>query len=294
MPKKTSALSTLFIEAAISIGLLGCVPVAVKYISANTYTIGIVRLGVATFCSYWIFQKKSGIGSIPARGWLILLGLGVLFGLHWMTFFLGIKISSASIASIGLSTYGIHLTILGWIFHKTRVTLTDILAIILAIIGSILVIPKFTLENNTTLGLCLSILSGFFYASLPIIHQKNPQLSSSERAFGQFVFAFIFFLAFFPMTDWHLYFSDWMGLLFLAVACTFIAHTLWVRVTSGLSTVTTSVISYMVVPVSLLLSNVLLGEPLGLSKLSGATIIILANLVALKDQWNRKAFMAES
>jgi drug/metabolite transporter (DMT)-like permease len=54
------------------------------------------------------------------------------------------------------------------------------------------------------------------------------------------------------------------------------------------------VISYLVVPISLLLSYVLLGEPMGVSKLSGAAIIILANLVGLRSQWKRDVFTAES
>ena len=177
-------------DAAISISLLGCVPVAVKFVSANTYTIGIARLTVAALGSYVMLRKKRRMLSISFKNWLILLSLGLLFGLHWLTFFLSIKIASAAIASIGLSTYGVHLI--------NAVTLTDALAVILAIIGSIIVIPDFTLENNTTQGICLSVISGLFYASLPIIHQKNPQLSSSIRAFGQFLFALIFFPIFFP------------------------------------------------------------------------------------------------
>lgn len=125
------------------------------------------------------------------------------------------------------------------------------------------------------------------------IHQRNPQVSISVRALGQFLFAFIFFLAFTPLTDWRLSFNDWGGLIFLAVACTFIAHTLWVRVTTVLSTVTISVISYMVVPIALLLSYILLNEPMGTAKLTGAAIIIFANLVGISSQWKRNAFRAK-
>lgn len=292
--KASNYSSRIAIEAAISICLLGCVPVAVKFVSANTYTIGIARLSFAVMCSYLMLRSRRGACSIPLKQWCVLLSLGMLFGLHWLTLFLSIKTASASIASIGLSTYGVHLIILGWLFRKNAVTLIDIVAVVLATIGSIVVIPEFTLENNTTQGVCLSVISGFFYAVLPIIHQKNPQISSSVRAFGQFLFAFIFFIAFFPLTDWDLHFKDWMGLLFLAVGCTFIAHTLWVRVTTVLSTITTSVISYLVVPVSLVLSYLLLHEPMGFSKLSGAAIIITANLVGLSSQWKRDAFMAKS
>jgi len=239
-----------------------------------------------------LFKNKSRLRLILAKDWRVLVSLGAFFALHWLTFFTSIKISSASIAAIGLYTYGIHLIFLGWFFRKATVKATDILAIVMAVFGSVLVVPEFTLQNSTTLGLCMSILSGFFYACLPIIHQKNPQVPISVRALGQFLFAFIFFLVFYPLTDWHLSFNDWGGLIFLAVACTFVAHTLWVRVTTVLSTVTISVISYMVVPIALLLSYILLNEPMGIAKLTGAAIIVFANLVGISSQWKRKAFKA--
>jgi drug/metabolite transporter (DMT)-like permease len=54
------------------------------------------------------------------------------------------------------------------------------------------------------------------------------------------------------------------------------------------------VISYLVVPVSMLLSYGLLHEPIGFSKLSGATIIIVANLVGLSSQWKKNALLAKT
>src|SRR3712207_8980555 len=52
-----------------------------------------------------------------------------LFFAHWLTLFFAIKASSASIAAIGQSTYGVHLLLLGALFVDHRPRLSDIVAV---------------------------------------------------------------------------------------------------------------------------------------------------------------------
>lgn len=190
----------VFAEAAVAIVLLGCVPAVVKSISANAFTVGIFRLAVATACTAVVLWSDLRFSSVPFKHWVFLVGLGLLFGLHWLIFFYSIKISSASTALIGLSTYGVHLIILGWLVGNTPATLFDGLAVGAAIVGGVLLVPEFSLGNHTSQGLLLAVVSGFLYACLPILHQRYPHLSSSMRAFGQFVFALTFFLIFLPFS----------------------------------------------------------------------------------------------
>jgi drug/metabolite transporter (DMT)-like permease len=289
--KKTIATQKFF-EAGISLFLFGCVPVTIKYISANAFTIGVFRLGTASLCLLLFLRIKGAFFRIRMRDLSVLAILGLLFGSHWMTHFLSIKISSASVASIGLSTYGVHLIMLGWFFRKNRIHITDLIAVFLAALGSILIIPEFTLSNDTSLGAALGIISGLFYAILPVIHQKYAGITHSMRAFGQFFFGFLFFLLFFPMTEWNLPRQDWLWLIFLGLVCTFIAHTLWVRVTTVLSTITTSVVFYLFVPITMILSYFILDEPMTVGKITGAILVVAGNMVGLYKQWKREALIA--
>ena len=290
--EKKALVTQNFLEAAISLFLFGCVPVTIKYISANAFTIGVFRLGTASLCLLIFLRMRGEIFRIGLRDLLVLAALGSLFGAHWMAHFLSIKIFSASIASIGLSTYGVHLIMLGWFFRKNKVHFTDLIAVLLAAVGSILIIPEFSLSNHTSLGAGLGILSGLFYATLPVIHQKYAGITHSMRAFGQFFFGFLFFLLFFPMTEWSLPPQDWLWLLFLGLVCTFIAHTLWVRVTTVLPTITTSVIFYFFVPIAMILSYLIVHEPMSLGKIMGAALVIAGNIVGLYKQWKREALIA--
>ena len=271
----------LVIEAAVALFFFGCIAVVVKFVSANAVTIGIARLAITVVILLPFLLATGRLRGLSLADIRPLAIMGLFFALHWLTFFFGIKIGSASIATVGLSTYGVHLVVLGWFFHRSRITRIDLLVLALAVGGNILVVPEFSLHNQEVIGLGLGVLSGFFYAFLPILQQRHAHLPALTRALGQFVFGLAVFLILWPLSDWHLNLRDWLGLLFLGILCTLVSHTLWVRVTTTISTKTTSVIYYMYVPVSLILSVVVLGEHVDAAMIVGAGLIILANVVGV-------------
>lgn len=280
------------IEALIAILFFGCIPVVVKSISANPYTIGVVRLGIATVVLGSVMALRGKIRRIPARDVLGLGIIGAIFFGHWLTLFIAVKASSASIAAIGQSTYGADLLILGAIFAKQRAHASDILAVILAATGAVLVVPRFDLQNDVALGMLLASVSAFLYASLPLLHQRWSHLSSATRTLGQFAFALLLFLCFLPKTDWRLGARDWAGLLFLAIGVTLIAHTLWVRVTTRLSPSATSIIYYGNIPFAVLLGIIVLHEPLTARTASGALLIIGGSVWGLVMKARRASAIA--
>jgi drug/metabolite transporter (DMT)-like permease len=269
------------IEALIAVALFGCIPVVVRSIAANPWTIGIFRLGVAATVLALLMAFRGDLRRIAPRDLLRLAIIGFLFFGHWATFFLAIKASSASIAAIGLSTYGVILLLLGAIFGVQRARPRDILAVLLAASGAVLVVPTFDLRNAVALGMALASLSALFYAALPLLHQRWAHLPTKIRALGQFFFALLFFLLFAGRADWNLEGRDWGGLLFLALGPTLIAHSLWVRVTTRLSPSATSIIYYGNIPFAVILSVLLLGEPLTTRTLTGGLLIIGGGLFGL-------------
>jgi drug/metabolite transporter (DMT)-like permease len=277
------------LESAIAVILFGCIPVVVKFISANPYTIGVFRLGVATAGVAILVRAAGRLERVSRREVAILAFIGLVFFLHWLLYFLAIKASTASIGSIGLSTYGIQLLVLGWIFRRAEPRALDAIAVVMAVAGAFLVVPSFDFRNDATLGMTLAVVSAFFYALLPILHQRNQQISGAMRALGQFGFALLFFALFLPKTEWTtLGTRDWAGLLFLAIGPTLIGHTLWVRVTTALSPSTTSIVYYGNLPVALVLSVVILGEPLTPRMLVGAGLIVGGSILGLAFQRTKR------
>ena len=268
-------------EASFTILLMGCVPVIIRHTDANPWTIGIVRLVVALAGLVALMQATRRWRRLSWREWRALALIGVLFGAHWAFYFLSIKASSAGIAVIAQATFGVHLVLIGWVIGHHAVTRLDLVAVAMAVTGSLLVAPRWSMQNQDTVGLLLGICGAFFYAFLPILHQRLAHISSLMRVFGQFLFGLAVFLLFLPQAEWRLGRSDWFWLLVLGVLCTLIQHTLWTRITTRLSTLTTSVLFYMAVPVTLLLGVVLLHERVTPWMVAGATLIVSGNVLAV-------------
>jgi len=272
-------------EAAASLILMAGVPVFIKFTNANSYTIGIVRLLIATFLiGLLIIYKKE---KLPFKIEYIkkLVVIGIIFSIHWITYFISIKISTASIGILGASTYGIHLIFLGWIFLKSKPRIIDIFTIVFAFWGTYLIIPEFSLKNNITLGLAISIISGLFFAMLPILHQKSKFISGTYRALGQYIFAIPLFLFFTPYYNFDLNKSDWYSLLYLGICGTFMAHTLWINVTTKLNTTITSLIFYIIIPITMTVSYFWLGEEMKFDKILGALMIVTANVISILSRF---------
>jgi drug/metabolite transporter (DMT)-like permease len=284
----------LAIEAAVALLLFGCIPVVVRSVSANAYTIGIFRLAIATLGLGAMMAFRGELRRVAPRDLLRLAIIGLLFSAHWLTLFLGVKASSASIGALGLSTYGAHLLILGALFGGARIRATDVVAVLLAVVGAMLVVPTFTLRNDVAVGMLLASTSALLYASLPLLHQRWSHIPTRTRALGQFAFALAFFLLFAGRTEWDLTPGDWGGLLFLAIAVTLIGHSLWVHVTTRLASSSTSILYYANIPITIVLSAAILGERLTLRSAIGGLLIISAGVLGLVARRANAATARES
>lgn len=269
----------LLLIALAAILLMGFVPIIIKWVSANEATIGLVRLSIAALGIALLLKFKGRKLEVSKNDlkWLILLGF--VFAVHWYTYFKSIKLSDASLAAIGVATFGIHLLFLNRVFYGEKLNAIDFVAVIVAFIGIYLTSPTLTFSETKVSGFFIAILSGFLYACLPLINRKIPHLSTNVRALGQFGFALIFFLPLLPMSNFQMPTNDWIGLIVLGVVSTLVAHTLWIKASTELPTSITAVIYYCYVPMAIILGFYFLDESLNWEKLTGASLIIGANIM---------------
>lgn len=259
---------------------MSTVPVLVKSTAANEVTIGISRLSIALLAfTPWVISQLKNLGR---QDWLMLLVIGAVFGLHWLSYFASIKLATPTIAAMAISTYGVQYLVLSWIVNGDRFSLLDWLAVALCFIGCIIVVPDWSLENNTSRGIAIGLFSALLYAILPLLHQRAARqsgtLSNSVRAWGQFGFALLCFLPLWQFSSWQLQTTDWYALISLGIVSTVIAHGLWVKVTTELMPLYTSMIYYLYVPLAMLQSIWFLDEPLTPEKIAGATLIVSSSI----------------
>jgi drug/metabolite transporter (DMT)-like permease len=85
--------------------------------------------------------------------------MGVCFALHWITYFYSIKLSTPATAMVALSFYGPSLLIWSRFLLGTRIHRGDYVALGLALVGSFICMPSFSLQNDQTLGFLLGLTS---------------------------------------------------------------------------------------------------------------------------------------
>ena len=265
---------------------MALVPILIKSVNANVFTLGLVRLGIAVFFISLFLLYKNAFGKLNSLGdWFDLFAIGLVFGLHWLTYFLSIKLSTASIGVIGVSTFGIHLLMLNWLVKGQRATVFELVAVVVCFLGCLLVVPEFSLANSNTIGLLLGVLSGFLYACLPLLHQRSYRIPTLTRAWGQFVFALVVFLPFSAQTQWQLTPVDWLKLLVLGLLCTLVAHSMWVKASTELPGVVTGLVYYLYIPIAIILSAVFLDENITVPVAVGGILILSANVAQTIHSW---------
>ena len=264
----------LILIGVIAILTMSAVPVLVKSTDANAYTVGIARLGIAVLAFMPLVLLRGHLLRLSGKQWLQLLIIGLVFGLHWLTYFLSIKLATAAIAALTILTYSVQYLVLAYLFNGERVAGVEWLAIAVCFAGCLVVSPEFSLENDISLGIAVGLFSALLYAIMPLLHQRASAIGTLERTWGQFFFALLVFLPLLGRTNWDLSQTDWYQLLVLGLLCTVVSHGLWVKSTTELPAIYSSMIYYLYLPGALIGSALFLGEPMTPIKIVGCSMVL--------------------
>lgn len=237
---------------------------------------------VSLFLFLLIFRKKYWITS--KKELLSVLGVGVLVALHWLTFYLSIKVSTASLAIICLSTTTIHVAWLEPIIMKRKPIKSEIV-LGLIIIGGIFLTTQHQTSSQQLLGVTYGLIAALFAAlfatfNAKLIHTIPASKITLYEMFSATIIMTII-LAFFgdlSLQKLQISNSDFLLLLFLGVVCTSIAFLVTVEITRFLGAFTVTLSINMEPIYTLILAAVLLQEyqELSLTFYFGAAIIVAA------------------
>jgi drug/metabolite transporter (DMT)-like permease len=263
----------LILIGVIAVLTMSAVPVLIKSSVSNEITIGLSRLAIAVAAFTPFALWRGQLLRLSARQWRQLLVIGLVFGVHWLTYFASIKLATAAIAALTILTYSVQYLILAYLFNGERVTAPEWLAIGTCFAGCVIVAPEFSLENDVSLGIAIGLFSALLYAALPLLHQRATGISTINRTWGQFAFALLIFLPFWRSSDWSFDHIELYRLLLLGTVSTVIAHGLWVKASTELPALYTSMIYYLYLPGALIGSVIFLDEEITTAKVLGCTLV---------------------
>lgn len=215
--------------AAVLFGLTGIFGALIDS-SAEMITFGRALFAVAGLFLILLWQKKSIIQGITRfKGWMLLLS-GSLLAIHWVTFFIAVKVGGVAVATLGFASFPAFITIIDWIVFKDRITQREWILLLLVSVGLILVTPQFSFGDSGTIGLLWGILSGFSFGLLAVVNKRGVQgIDAMQVAFWQNSVVMLLLFPFVLSSGWGLSSIDWFYLALLGIFCTGLSHYLFVK-----------------------------------------------------------------
>lgn len=162
------------------------------------------------------------------RGWA-LLGSGGMLALHWVSFFVSVKLGGVAVATLGFASFPAFITLIEWAVLRERIQRAEWLRLFVVCLGLLLITPSFELSNVGTEGLLWGLLSG---ASFGVLAVMNRRALSGVNAFhvaglqNVVVCLLLTPWVFFELGDVSL--KAWCLIAALGIVCTGIAHLLFV------------------------------------------------------------------
>ncbi len=221
------ALSAIHVSAV----LFGLTGIFGELIQADAMVITAGRASFAVIALY-AFIRYRGASVMQGMNWrnlTVLFLAGAMLAIHWVTFFISVKISGVAVATLGFASFPAFITLCEYFIFKEKVSKAEWLILALVTLGLVLVTPSFSFNDQATIGLAWGIGSGLAFAIFTLINRRAAaHMPAQQVACWENLFVAVLTLPFaFPgiaqldALNWL-----WMGL--LGVFCTALSHYLLV------------------------------------------------------------------
>ena len=249
-----------------------------KFISLTALEITMLRsiFAAAIILFVVIWQNKS-IKLSKIKDYGIVTLLGVLLALHWVTYFHAMQVSSIAVGVIALYTFPIITVFLEPMFHGEQPHAKDVASAFVVLFGIYLLVPEFSLSNETTQGLLWGVLSALFFALRNIIQGHYFKgYSAKHSLFYQALVTIFVLLPFSFEVIPEVTHIQWGQLLILGVFFTAVPHTLFAFSLLNLKAKTVSLVACVQVVYATIFAALLLSEWPQIMTIIGGLIVISA------------------
>jgi drug/metabolite transporter (DMT)-like permease len=210
-----------------------------------------------------------------------LLASGVLLSLHWVTFFIAVKIAGVAVATLGFASFPAFTVILEGVFFRERIRRSEILQVVLVSVGLILVTPEFDLASETTSGLLWAMFSGLTFALLSLVNRVNAaHVPAVQAALCQNLIVALCLMPWAATELSGVSAMDWLWIAVLGVLCTGLAHSLFVASLAVIKARIAAVVFAMEPLYGIAFAWLIFAEIPTLRMLLGGVLIIVAILIS--------------
>ena len=247
---------------------------------AIAITFGRVLFSSLALGLYLLLRRQSVRVARPGDR-LLLAAAGGILALHWWAFLQSIQLSSVAIGTITFSSFPLFVTFLEPLLFRQKLERRNVFIALLILIGVLITVPEFSLDNHVFAGILIGMLSALAYAVLTLINKKLAgSLSGTVTAFWEQATAALVLLPLMLTVQVRPTLPDLALLLGLGVITTALAHTLFISSLKTLPAQLAGVCSSLETVYGILFALLLLGEIPTLREILGAVIIVGAVIAA--------------
>ena len=269
--------------AAVLFGLTGILGALIRF-DAVAITAGRAGFAATALLVLALVQRRPLLQGLGSRRAGILLVSGLLLAVHWITFFLAVKVGGVAVATLGFASFPAFIALLDVVLFRERIGQAEGMMLSLVTLGLVLVTPSFDVGDQGTVGLLWGLASGLSFAGLAICNRRgNRGMDAIQVAFWQNLVVALLVLPLLGLglaggaaaIDW----ASWFWLAVLGVLCTGLAHTLFVKSLEALDARSAGMIIALEPVYAIACAWWLFGEEPSGRMLVGASLIILATVL---------------
>ena len=282
---------------AVLFGLTGILGALIRF-DAVAITAGRAGFAATALLVLALVQRRplrQGLGSRRAG---IVLASGFLLAVHWITFFMAVKVGGVAVATLGFASFPAFIALLDVVLFRERIGRAEGTMLALVTLGLVLVTPSFDVGDQGTVGLLWGLASGLSFAGLAICNRRgNRGMDAIQVAFWQNLVVALLVLPLLGLglappqiahsqapSSWvtgaaAIDLVSWFWLAVLGVLCTGLAHTLFVKSLESLDARSAGMIIALEPVYAIACAWWLFGEEPSGRMLVGASLIILATVL---------------
>lgn len=283
--------------AAVLFGLTGILGALIRF-DAAAITAGRAGFAATALLVLALTQRRPLLQGLGPRRAGIVLASGFLLAVHWITFFMAVKVGGVAVATLGFASFPAFIALLDVVLFRERIGPAEGTMLALVTLGLVLVTPSFDVGDQGTVGLLWGLASGLSFAGLAICNRRgNRGMDAIQVAFWQNLVVALLVLPLLGLglappqiahsqapSSWvtgaaAIDLVSWFWLAVLGVLCTGLAHTLFVKSLESLDARSAGMIIALEPVYAIACAWWLFGEEPSGRMLVGASLIILATVL---------------
>lgn len=286
MEKKNDTRSLAMLSASMLI--FGTIGIFRRYIPLSSALIACFR-GFSGALFLLVFLKLTGrklwykIGSAKVLGLII---TGIMIGFNWILLFEAYNYTTVATATLCYYMQPTIVMLLTPAFFNEKLTKKKCICVVMAIIGMFFVsgmvgsgLPQAAEARGILCGLGAAVL----YATVVMINKKMPGIDAYQKTVIQLASAAIVLVPYLAVTEdltsIHLAPIAIVMLIVVGIVHTGMAYAMYFGSMDGLRMQTVAIASYIDPVSALILSALLLHEPMGISGIIGAILVLASAFI---------------